>query len=79
MGFRSGTRINLGKGLSLNVGKSGIYPSLKTKRTKGGTISTKEFSVKTGISGVGYRKSFKISRMPDLNSCRFNCCNGNRI
>lgn len=55
MGFRFGTRINLGKGLGLNVSKSGISPSL---RTKAGSLSTKGFSVKTGIRGVNYRNNF---------------------
>lgn len=59
MGFRFSKRINLGGGLGLNISKSGIYPSL---RTKGGTISNKGFSVRTGISGVTYRKPFNSSK-----------------
>jgi len=59
MGFRFGTRLNLGKGIGLNISKSGISPSI---RTKIGSISTKGFSVKTGISGVGYRKSFSSAK-----------------
>jgi uncharacterized protein DUF4236 len=59
MGFRVQKRIKLGGGLGLNVSKSGISPSL---RTKGGTISNKGFSVRTGISGVGYRKNFSSSK-----------------
>lgn len=55
MGFRFSKRINLGGGLGLNVSKSGISPSL---RTKGGTISNKGFSLKTGVSGVNYRNNF---------------------
>lgn len=55
MSFKFQKRINLSKGFGLNVSKSGISPSLRTKR---GTISTKGISVKTGISGVSYRKSF---------------------
>jgi len=58
MGFRFQKRINLGKGLGLNISKSGISPSL---RTKSGTVSSKSFSVKTGIPGVSYRKSYKSS------------------
>lgn len=54
MGFRFNKRINLGKGLGFNVSKSGISPSV---RTKIGSFSSKGFSVKTGISGVSYRKS----------------------
>ena len=59
MCFRFQKRINLGKGLGLNVSKSGISPSLRTKR---GNISTKGYSVRTGVSGVTYRKGFKSSK-----------------
>ncbi|RTY79161.1 DUF4236 domain-containing protein [Flavobacterium sp. LS1P28] len=59
MGFRFQKRIKLGGGLGLNISKSGISPSL---RTKGGTISNKAFSVRTGVSGVSYRKSFNSSK-----------------
>ena len=55
MGFRFGTRINIGKGFGLNISKSGITPSV---RTKFGSLSTKGFSAKTGIPGVGYRNTF---------------------
>jgi hypothetical protein len=55
MGFRFQKRIDLGKGIGLNVSKSGVRPSM---RTKGGTIGTKGFSIKTGIPGVNYRKSY---------------------
>lgn len=55
MGFKLQKRIKLGKNLGLNVSKSGISPSYRTKK---GTISTKGFSVRTGIKGVTYRKSF---------------------
>ena len=59
MGFRFSKRINLGGGLGLNVSKSGISSSL---RTKVGSISNKGFSVPTGISGASYRKSFNSSK-----------------
>lgn len=55
MGFRVQKRIKLGGGLGLNVSRSGISPSL---RTKYGTISNKRTSVKTGIKGVTYSKKF---------------------
>ena len=55
MGFRFNKRINLGKGLGLNISRSGITPSV---RTKFGSISTKGFSIRTGVSGLGYRSSF---------------------
>lgn len=54
MGFRFSKRINLGKGFGVNISKSGISPSV---RTKFGSFGTKGFSVKTGIPGVSYRKT----------------------
>jgi hypothetical protein len=59
MGLSFRKRVNLGGGLGLNISKSGISPSI---RTKAGTISNKSFSVKTGISGVSYRKNFSTSK-----------------
>jgi hypothetical protein len=59
MGFRFQKRIKLGGGLGLNISKSGISPSL---RTKAGTISNKGFSVRTGVPGASYRKSFNTSK-----------------
>jgi hypothetical protein len=53
LGFRK--RVNLGGGLGLNISKSGISPSI---RTKAGTISSKGFSIRTGVSGVSYKKNF---------------------
>jgi hypothetical protein len=53
LGFRK--RVNLGGGLGLNISKSGISPSI---RTKAGTISNKGFSIRTGVSGVSYKKNF---------------------
>jgi hypothetical protein len=55
MGRGPSKRINLGGGLGLNVSKSGISPSL---RTKYGTISNKRVSVRTNIKGIGYSKTF---------------------
>lgn len=48
-------RINLGKVIGINVSKSGLSPSVRSKR---GTISKKGYSNRTGIPGVTYRKSF---------------------
>ncbi len=59
MGFRYQKRINLGKGLGLNISKSGISPSF---RTKGGTLSTKGYSIRSGIPGMTYRKTFSKSK-----------------
>jgi hypothetical protein len=54
MGFRFQKRIRLGGGLGLNISKSGISPSLKTRM---GTFSKNGYSIKTGISGVRYQNS----------------------
>lgn len=59
MGLSFRKRINLGGGLGLNISKSGISPSI---RTKAGTISSKSFSVRTGVPGVSYRKNFSTSK-----------------
>ncbi|RZL31003.1 MAG: DUF4236 domain-containing protein, partial [Pedobacter sp.] len=56
MGFRFSKRINLFKGLGINLSKSGFSFSIKSIL---GSINTKSYSVKTGISGLSYRKKFK--------------------
>lgn len=55
MGFKFNKHIKLGKGLGINISKSGISPSYRTKR---GSISRKGYSIKTGISGLSYGKRF---------------------
>ena len=52
MGFRYQKRVKLGKGVGLNISKSGVSPSL---RTKYGPIGPKGFSIRTGIPGLSYR------------------------
>lgn len=59
MGFRFQKRVKQGGGLGLNISKSGISPSL---RTKVGTVSKRGYSVKTGISGVTYNKGFSKAK-----------------
>lgn len=54
MGFRFNKRINIGKGFGLNVSKSGVSPSVRTKL---GSFSTKGYSLKTGVPGLSYRKT----------------------
>ena len=54
MAIRYQKRIKLGKGFGLNISKSGISPSYRTKR---GSVSSKGYSVRTGIPGLTYRKS----------------------
>ncbi len=55
MGFRYRKRINLGKGFGLNISKSGVSPSFRTKR---GSLSSKGYSIRSGIPGLTYRKTF---------------------
>lgn len=55
MAFRFQKRVKLGKGLGINISKSGITPSYRTKR---GSLSSKGYSIRTGISGLNYRKTF---------------------
>jgi hypothetical protein len=53
MGFIFRKRINLGKGLGINISKSGLSVSEKTDI---GSFGTKGYSLRTGIPGVYYRK-----------------------
>jgi len=48
-------RINLGGGAGLNVSRSGISTSVRTKH---GSIGTRGFSLRTGIPGLSFRSSF---------------------
>ncbi len=59
MGFKFNKRIKIGKGLGLNISKYGISSSLRTKR---GSISSKGYSIRTGIPGLSYRKTFNKSK-----------------
>lgn len=61
MALRYQKRINLGKGVGLNVSKSGISTSV---RTKAGSIGTRGFSLKTGIPGLSYRGNFGKNALP---------------
>lgn len=53
MGFRFYRRINLGSGLGLNLSKSGIGTSIRSKH---GSIGSSGFSIRTGIPGSSYRQ-----------------------
>ena len=55
MGFRFQKRVSLGGGLGLNISKSGVSPSY---RTRYGSISSKGFSFRTGVAGLTYRSGF---------------------
>ncbi len=59
MAFRYNRRNKLGKGFGINVSKSGVTPSYRSKR---GSISSKGYSVRTGIPGLTYRKIFSKAR-----------------
>lgn len=56
MGFRFQRRLNLTRGMGLNISKSGVSPSL---RTRYGSVGTKGFSVRSGIPGLSYRQGFR--------------------
>ena len=55
MSFRIQRRMNLGSGLGLNLSKSGLSPSI---RTKFGSLGAKGFSLRTGIKGLYIRQSW---------------------
>jgi hypothetical protein len=55
MSLRYQKRVNLGKGVGLNVSKSGVSASV---RGKSGAIGTRGFSIKTGIPGLTFRSSW---------------------
>ena len=59
MGFRFQKRIKLGKRFGINISKSGVTPSYRGKR---GSLSSKGYSIRTGIPGLNYRKAFKKSQ-----------------
>lgn len=59
MAFRFNKRIKLGKGLGVNVSKSGITPSYRNKK---GSLSSKGYSLRTGIPGLTYRKNFSKAK-----------------
>lgn len=55
MGFNYYKRIGGNKGLGLNLSSSGISSSY---RTKYGSVSSRGFSIKTGIPGLSFRSGF---------------------
>lgn len=58
MGFRYHKRVKRSKNIGLNISKSGIRPSYRSKR---GSISSRGYSIRTGIPGLTYRKNFSKS------------------
>jgi hypothetical protein len=59
MPIRFNKRVKITKGLGVNISKSGISPSV---RTKSGSLSSKGYSVRTGIPGLTYRKTFSKAK-----------------
>ncbi|RZN83379.1 MAG: hypothetical protein EVB11_05345 [Winogradskyella sp.] len=59
MGFRFQKHVKIGKRFGINISKSGITPSYRSKR---GSLSSKGYSIRTGIPGLNYRKTFKKSK-----------------
>lgn len=55
MGFRFQRRVNFSGGFRLNVSGSGGSPSF---RGRNGSVSTKGFSVRSGITGLSFRQSW---------------------
>ena len=55
MAFRFHKRVKLGKGLGVHISKSGVTPSYRGKK---GSLSSKGYSIRTGIPGLTYRKTF---------------------
>lgn len=55
MGFRFHRRLALTRGLGVNLSKSGVSFSL---RSKAGTIGARGFSIRSGIPGFYYRKNW---------------------
>lgn len=59
MAFQFHKRVKLGKGFGVHISKSGITPSYRGKR---GSFSSKGYTVRTGIPGLSYRKTFSKSK-----------------
>lgn len=62
MGLRYYRRINMGQGWGLNLSKSGLSTSF---RTQWGAFGTKGYSIRTGIPGLSYRKTFARAKQGD--------------
>ena len=62
MGLRYQKRVNLGNGYGLNLSKSGISSSY---RSKYGSVGPRGFSIRTGIPGLTFRSGFGKSKKGD--------------
>ncbi|MBU2998152.1 DUF4236 domain-containing protein [Cellulophaga baltica] len=59
MSFRFNKRVKIAKGLGININKSGITPTVRTIK---GSVSSKGYSIRTGIPGLTYRKTFSKAK-----------------
>ena len=55
MSLKFHRRLNFGSGVGLNISKSGATPGIRSKM---GSISSKGFSIRSGIKGLNYRQSW---------------------
>lgn len=55
MGFRYQKRVNISDGLGINISRSGLSPSY---RSRYGSIGPKGFSLRTGIPGFTFKSGF---------------------
>lgn len=66
MGLRINRRVNIGKGVNLNIGKRGISTSFKAGKA---TYNSRgRLTIGTGIKGVSYTTNLKGSRRRNRNS-----------
>lgn len=63
MGFWFQRRINLGKGVGVNINNTGVSASY---RTRYGSIGSRGFTLKTGIPGLRYRGGGGKNALPFL-------------
>jgi len=59
MAFKYNKRIKFFKGFGVHISKSGITPSYRGKR---GSLSSRGYSIRTGIPGITYRKTFSKTK-----------------
>ena len=55
MGFRFSRRVGSNNGFGFNVSGSGVSPSYRTKM---GSVSSRGFSIRTGIPGLSFRSGW---------------------
>ncbi len=62
MGFRFSKRVGGSSGFGYNVSGSGISPSYRTRM---GSVSSRGFSIRTGIPGLSFRSGWGGGRKKD--------------